>query len=392
MIVSSSHPSIVYSGSLAQPSGNGGLTWLHLQFIEGLRRLGCNLLFVDRLEPSMCVDALGRPSSFEDSHNLRYFLTVMNEFGLAGNFSLIFNGGERVIGVSREDVMRRASEANLLLNVMGYLNDEEILSRIRRRVFVDIDPGYGQMWRELGWHDPFRGHDDFVTLGRNIGRDGCAIPTCDLKWITMPQPIVLEHWPAKPAAPSGPFTSIGAWRGPNGPIEYRGHTYGLRVHEFRKFVDLPLICKGTHFELALDIQPGDSKDMELLCDRRWSLVDPKTVAGSPAEYRAYIARSKAEFMVPKQMYADTKSGLLSDRSVCYLASGRPVLARDPGIQELYPTGDGLLTFSTLEEAAAGVEAINARYAHHAQAAREIAIDYFDSDKVLFKLLCDLGVA
>src|SRR5262249_8482291 len=149
---------------------------------------------------------------------------------------------------------------------------------------------------------------------------------------------------------------------------------------------------GSRFEMALDIHPGDAKDIQLLRAQGWSLVDPKTVAGGPAEYCAYIGRSKAEFMVPKQMYVDTKSGLLSDRSVYYLASGRPVLARDTGIGHLYPTGEGLLTFSTVEEAAAGVEAINRDYARHAKAAREIAVKYFDSGKVLTRLLADLSIA
>src|SRR3954471_18207372 len=272
-------PFVIYSGSLAQPVANGGLTWLHLQFILGLRKLGCEILFVDRLEQSMCVDDTAQPTSLEQSANLRYFLKVMNQFGLSESHSLIYNGGERVIGRSRKDLLKDASSADLLLNVMGFLNDEEILSRIDRRVFVDIDPGFGQMWRELGWHDPFQGHTDFVTLGRNTGRDDCAIPTCGLHWITMPQPIVLDHWPARPSSDSPPFTDIGAWRGPNAPIEYHGHTYGLRAHEFRKFIDLPVVCAETQFELALDIHPNDTKDIELLREHRWSLIDPKLVAG-----------------------------------------------------------------------------------------------------------------
>ncbi len=450
---------ILYSGSLAQVPRQGGLTWLHLQFLLGLRRLGWDVLFLDRLEPEMCVDGAGRPATVEESENLRYFLKVMREFGLAESFSLrcrqrLASGGESVagsrrepdsprldaalgesglhlglaerdiyFGLPREKVLQRAAEAELLFNVMGYLNDNEILGRVRRRVFIDIDPGFGQMWRDLGLHDAFRGHDDFVTLGQNIGRPDCAIPTCGLKWITMPQPVVLEQWPETPSPlplfpqrrgnldterpegcfaqkvpdlpdpffAHGAFTSIGAWRGPNGPIEYKGRTYGLRVHEFRKFVSLPSLCPGSRFEMALDIHPGDAKDIDMLREQGWSLADPKVVCSGPAEYRDYIARSKAEFMVPKQMYVDTNSGLLSDRSVYYLASGRPVLARDTGIRHLYPTGEGLLTFSTLEEAAAGVEAINRDYARQARAARELAFEYFDSDKVLTKLLSDLGV-
>jgi hypothetical protein len=156
-------------------------------------------------------------------------------------------------------------------------------------------------------------------------------------------------------------------------------------------VDLPSLCPGSRFEMALDIDPGDGKDIGMLRDNGWGLVDPKAVAGGPFEYRSYIAGSKAEFMVPKQMYVDSNRGLLSDRSVYYLASGRPVLARDTGIGSLYPTGEGLLTFSTLEEAAAGVEEINRNYARHVKAAREIAVEYFNSDRVLSQLLNDLGV-
>jgi hypothetical protein len=383
---------LLYSGALAQAHRQGGLTWLHLQFLLGLRRLGWKVLFIDRLEPEMCVDAAGRPAPANQSLNLDYFRKVMREFGLTEACSLFDHRGISVFGQSREHVLKRATEADLLFNVMGYLKDEEILGRARRRVFIDIDPGFGQMWRDLGLHDAFRGHDTFVTLGRNIGRPECAIPTCGLKWIKMPQPVVLEHWPLQPLAADGDFTSIGAWRGPNGPIVYNGRTYGLRVHEFRKFVSLPSLCPGSQFEMAFDIHPGDAKDSDLLQEQGWLLVDPKVIVRGPAEYRNYITRSKAEFMVPKQMYVDTNSGLLSDRSVYYLASGRPVLARDTGIRHLYPTGEGLLTFSTLEEAAAGVEEINADYSQHVRTAREIAVEFFDSDKVLRNLLDDLGVS
>lgn len=385
----------LYSGSLAQVPGQGGLTWLHLQFLLGLRRLGWDVLFLDWLEPEMCIYTSGQSASVEQSENLRYFLKVMNEYGLADCFSLRYRPDVAAkdvhFGLPRQQVLDCASKADLLLNVMGFLNDEEILSRVRHRVFIDIDPGFGQMWHDLGLHDAFRGHDAYVTLGRNIGQPQCTIPTCGLNWITMPQPVVLDHWPVEPPPDEGAFTSIGAWRGPNGPIEYQNRTYGLRVHEFRKFVGLPSLCPDTAFEMALEIHPGDAKDIHLLRTNGWSLVDPKVVCQGPVEYRSYITRSKAEFMIPKQMYVDTCSGLLSDRSVYYLATGRPVLARDTGVANLYPIGRGLLTFTTLAEASSGVDAINRDYARHARAAREIAVEYFDSDKVLNKLFTDLGV-
>jgi hypothetical protein len=382
--------SIVIAGSLAQKPRQGGHTWVFLQYLLGFRRLGWDVLFLDRLDPGMCVDEAGRPSSFEDSLNLRYFQEVMHGFGLSDAFSLDYNRGEYVVGLPRQRVLERARNSAFLLNVMGFLTDEEVMSCAPRRVFLDIDPGFGQMWRELGLHNLFHGHDEYVTIGENIGRADCAIPLCGLNWITSPQPIILDYWPAVGAVGDW-FTSIATWRGSYGPLEYMGKTYGLRVHEFRKFVTLPL-RSGRPFQLALDIHSAEAKDRALLDANRWSVVDPLAVAGDPWAYQAYIQGSKAEFMVAKNMYVQTNCGWFSDRSICYLASGKPVLAQDTGLERLVPTGTGLLTFTTLEEAGAGVEELSRDYVRHARAARALAEECFDSDKVLKRLLGKLAVA
>ena len=391
---------ILYSGSLAQPTRNGGLSWFHLQFVLGFRRLGWDVLFLDRLAPGMCRDRAGaQPCPVERSANLRYFLDVMDRFGVGpASYSLAVQdgGGNEVgrVGLPRDRVLDRARRSAALVNAMGFCDDPDVLAAVPRRAFLDMDPGFGQMWRALGLHDPFAGHDAFVTLGRNVGRPGCPIPTGGLPWVTMPQPVVLEHWPAAPPPPAdtrAAFTSIGAWRGPNGPVEYEGVTYGLRCHEFRRFADLPRRRPATRFELALDIHAGDARDVELLTGNGWQLSDPAAVAGDPWRYRDYMAGSRAEFMVPKHMYVAADSGLLSDRSAYYLATGRPVLARDTGIRHLYPTGKGLVTFATPDEAADGVDEINGDYAAHCRAAREIAVEHFDSDRVLSRLLTDLGL-
>jgi hypothetical protein len=362
-----------------------------LQYLLGFRRLGWDVLFLDRLEPEMCVDAADQPCQFEESLNLRYFLKVMEGFGLSGAFALIYDRGRRFVGLSRKRVLERTRSSAFLMNVMGFLDDEEILSRAPRRVFLDIDPGFGQMWRALGLADPFWGHDDHVTIGENIGRPGCAIPTCGLDWITTPQPVVLDRWRPADGTDGKSFTSVASWRGPYGPLEYEGKSYGLRVHEFRKFAQLPRVS-GRTFELALDIHPAEEKDLALLSDNGWSLVDPSLVAGDPWAYQAYIQGSMAEFMVAKNMYVQANSGWLSDRSLCYLASGKPVLAQDTGFTQLYPTGEGLLAFTTVEEASSGVEEISRNRAHHARAARGLAEGFFDSDKVLECLLGKLGVS
>jgi len=170
------------------------------------------------------------------------------------------------------------------------------------------------------------------------------------------------------------------------------------VHEFRKFAALPKIANlksetsNFRFEMAMDIHSAETKDIALLNENGWTLVDPKIVARDPQAYQTYVQSSAAEFMVAKNMYVATRGGWFSDRTICYLASGKPALVQDTGLADLYPTGEGLLTFSALDEAAAGVEAIRRDYSKHAAAARRIAEEHFDSDKVLKNLLAKLGVA
>jgi hypothetical protein len=370
---------IVIAGSLAQRPRAGGHSWVFLHYLLGFRRLGWDVLFLDWLEPAMCGGRVER------STNAAYARSVMERFGLGGDFSLLDrSSGQAAAGLPREEILRRARGSTFLLNVMGYLDDEEILAAVPRRVFLDIDPGFGQMWRELGLADPFRGHDDFVTIGENIGRPGCSIPTCELRWITTRPPVVLEHWP-RGNGHNGSFTSVVTWRGPFDSVEYGGVTYGLRVHEFRKYLQLPL-RSGRRFELALDIHADDSRDLARLEENGWRLVDPVLAAGDPDRYRAYLAGSLGELMVAKGIYVEARSGWFSDRSACYLACGRPVLAQDSEIRDLYPVGEGLLTFGTLDEALHGVDSICGDYDRHASAARAIAEEHFDSDKVLTRLL------
>ena len=376
---------ILIAGSLAQRPGYGGHAWVFLQYLLGFRRLGWDVLFLDWLDETMCRDHAGNPCPVENSWNLAYLRGVMREHGLDGAWSLTFNQGQRTLGRQRDDVLATAAHAEVLINVMGFLSDWEILERPRKRVFLDIDPGFGQMWQALGLATVFTGHDAYVTIGENIGQPDCEIPLCGKEWITTPQPVVIEHWPVTTPPPDGAFTSIVSWRGPFGPVEYAGKTYGLRVHEFRKFVGLPRLT-GQRFDLALDIDAGEVKDIALLHDNAWNLIDPRSVVSEPGEYRAFIQRSKAELMVAKNMYVQSRGGWMSDRSICYLASGRPVLAQETGFSRNHPGGEGLLSFTTLDEAQAGVEEICRNYARHSQTARRIAEEQFDSDKVLRRLL------
>jgi hypothetical protein len=361
-----------------------------LQYLLGFRRLGWDVLLLDRLEPDMCVDAAGQQCSIDHAANLAYLRRVLRAFDLEDSFALAYNGGEQWYGIPREAVRERVKRSALLLNVMGFVTDDDILSWAPHRVFLDIDPGFGQMWRELGQANLFQGHDQYVTIAENIGQPDCTIPTCGLRWITTRQPVVLEHWPVQSNGVGGSFTSVGAWRGPYAAVEFGGRRYGLRAHEFRKFAALPMLCDQS-FEIALDIHHAEASDIALLAANGWTRVDPAEAAGDPAAYQRFIRGSKAEFLVAKGMYVDTRGGWFSDRSTCYLASGKPVLAQDTGLRAHYPVGEGLLLFDTLEEAREGVTAISRDYRRHSRAARAVAEEYFDSDKVLSSLLAKLGV-
>lgn len=377
--------SVILSGSIAQRPGYGGHTWALLQWLLGFRALGWDVFFLDRLEEGMCGDARDL-SAMLASPQVSHFVETMRRFGLTDDASLEVRGAEgaRTIGVSRESVLDRVASADFLLDVMGFLGDEEMLGRARRRVFLDIDPGFGQMWRALGLHDPFGGHDDHVTIGLNIGLPACSIPDCGVEWITTVPPIVLDDWPVSPVPANGAFRTIGSWRGPWAPVEYEGEVFGLRVHEFRRFFDLPSRT-GLRFEAALDIDGGEAADIERLDAGGWHRVDPARVAPDADSYASFLRESMAEFMVAKNMYVRSRSGWFSDRSIAFLASGRPVLAQNTGLSERLPAGRGLLFFDTLEEAVTGATSIAADPRRHGRAARDLAAAHFDARHVLATL-------
>jgi hypothetical protein len=385
---------VLVGGSVAQRPGSGGHTWVFLQYLLGLQRLGLEPLLIDWLEPDMCRDRAGAPSEVEESWNVAYLAAVMERFGLGDRWAVLHDGGRMVLGMSDAGLERALGSAALLLNVNGFVHHERVLVRVPLRAYLDIDPGFGQMWRALGLHDPFAGHDAFVTIGERIGQADCTIPTNGLDWITTPQPVALGEWPAQAAdgeaATTGSFTSVASWRGPFAPIEYEGVTYGLRVHEFRRFADLPARTP-ERLEVALDIHEAETSDLELLRSNGWHLADPAVEAADPWAYREYVQRSKGELMIAKNMYVASRSGWLSDRSICYLASGRPVVAQDTGISELYPVGEGLLTFDEPEGAAAALDDVAGDYARHSRAARALAHEHFESSVVLGRLLTSLGI-
>jgi hypothetical protein len=374
------------AASIAQRPGYGGHAWAFLQYALGAQQLGYEPIFIDRLSSDMATDADGLPSDSVRRKAIEWFRQVMDFAELGGSCSLLLDHGE-TIGLTREALHQRISRAPALINVMGFLTDPDLLGAAETLVFLDVDPGFPQTWRELGQADPMAGHHRFASVGANLGHAGCGIPTGGLDWIPLRPPVSLAHWPFAEGG-SRTFRTVGSWRGPYDPVELDGRTLGLRVHEFRKFLDLPSRVEAE-FEVALDIDPADCADIEAMRSNGWRLAEPASVAGSPADYRGFIQASGAEIAIAKAMYVDTSSGWFSDRSACFLASGRPVLAQDSGFGGSLPVGEGLLGFRTADQAVEGVQAILGDWRRHSRTARALAEEFFDARKVLGGLLAEL---
>lgn len=383
---------LIVGGALANKCGNGGEAWVRLSWVLGLKQLGFEVFFLEQLHPDTCLDAAGNPSEFHRSTNLDYFKRVTQEFGLSRSSALIYDEGKESYGLEPRQILDLASDAELLVNISGHLSWPALLDRVRRKAYIDIDPGFTQFWHAAGLGKlGLSLHDFYYTIGENIGHPDCTIPTNGLKWRQIRQPVVLEHWPCSAPSAFDRFTTVATWRCPFGPVSWQGRSYGLKVHEFRRFINLPREAEQD-FEISLNIHPADRADLEGLQEHGWQIVDPSRVAHDPPSFRNYVQTSGAEFSVAQGVYVETQNGWFSDRSVRYLASGKPVLVQDTGFSRRLPVGLGLVSFRNRKEAVAGAESIAAHYSEHCRAARRIAEDHFDSRQILGRLLEETGTA
>jgi hypothetical protein len=382
---------VIVSGALANKPGNAGGAWERMSWVTGLLRLGCDVYFVEQIDPAACVDINKTPSSFAHSVNLAWFRDVTEWFGISDRAGLIYAGRE-CAGIPWTQLLEFAEFSDLLVNLSGHLALAPMLKLMRRKAYIDVDPGFTQFWH-ADTETPFHvdGHDFYFTVGENLGRSDCTIPKGGVHWRSIRQPVVLDQWPVVNSPALRRFTTVASWRGALAPVRAGGRTFGVKLHEFRKFFDLPQRVPAS-FEIALDIHPADQNDRSALDQNGWRLVDPRDVAGDPDAFRGYIQGSGAEFSVAQGIYVETNSGWFSDRSTRYLASGKPVLLQETGFSRNYPAGEGLVAFRTPEEAAAGAERIIRDYDNHCRAARALAEEYFNSDKVLGRLLEEAGVS
>jgi hypothetical protein len=371
---------------LPQVAGN---TWAFLQWVTGLARLGVDTYWVDhqsRLDPRRrAVD--GRAVPHIDCHSVDYararFHDMAETYGFADRYCILYGAEATALGMPASELGELAAEADMLLNMAGPLPASSPLLQIRRRAYIDLDPGFTQIWAhqlELRL-DRF---DSFFTVGQNVGKPEFTIPTLGIEWQPILPPVVLDLWPARIDASCERLSTIGDWHGSQF-ARFNGDDYGGKRDEFLRFLDVAE-RSGRPIEPALCMFQDDYEDVGLLMRKRWCLRDPYLYAGDLDSYREFIQTSRGEFSVAKNGYVKSRSGWVSDRTACYLASGKPAVVQWTGIEGRVPTGLGLLTFETLDDACEALETVDHDYLEHCAAARRLAETHFDSRLVLGSLL------
>jgi hypothetical protein len=380
---------IMIAGAIgSHPIASAGNTWAFLQYILGFRRLGLDVYYVEQVNPEDTIDAEWNPADFMLSANARHFQEIVDRFDLAGSAALLEANGPGHVGLSHAEVETIARDTDLLINGSGRLHFQPVLAAVHRRMYLDLDPGYTQIWQERYAVDMnLRGHDVHVTVGLNLGEPDCPLPTCGIDWHKTLPPVVLAEWSTR-REPGGAYSTVADWRSYS-PIEWGGIWYGQKADEFKRIIDLPDRV-AVPLELCLVIAP-DEPDRIQLEQHGWRLVSPAVHAATPDSYRDYIFRSRGELTAVKHGYAAGRTGWFSDRSACYLAAGRPVIVQETGLKRHVPVGSGFITFDSVDSAAAAVAEVENNYARQAAAAAAFAREYLDSDIVLPRLLQIAGI-
>ena len=371
---------IVFAGMVAADAAQGGATWAVLQYVLGLTHLGHDVRFVEPISRSK-LGPVG--TTLERSDASRRFARIANAFGLTTSAALVLDGTTETVGMSYSSLRAYIRDADVLINASGMLKDPALVEPVGRRLYLDLDPGFNQVWHCGGIDMRFDAHTHFATVALAIGQAECRVPTCGRRWITTFPPVVLREWPVAKRTTRAAFTTVANWRS-YGSVQHDGMFLGQKAHALRPLMELPRKTQ-TPFALALAIHPSEP-DLVALRSNRWTLVDPRRVTGTPDRYRRFIRGSLAEFGVAKAGYVAMRTGWFSDRSACYLASGRPVLAQDTGFGTVLSAREGLLTFRSEAEALAGLDSIQADYQRHRKAARAIAEQHCESSRVLSRLL------
>jgi hypothetical protein len=373
----------------------GGIAWDYLQYVIGLASLGHDVFYHEDTwcwPYHPCDNHMTDDASYSAAF-LKYFFERYAP-DLVGHWHYL-HLHDVSYGMSRRTFDAAAHTADLFINISGVSFIPDALSPHCLKVFVDTDPGYNQIvlserpaWSTNAerWRAEVLAHDRHFTYGENVGAPDCKVPTVGLRWQTTRIPILLDLWDKVPipTSPSGAWSTVMTWNVFRGKLEFGGAEYHGKAAEFDKIVGLPRQV-GLPFRLALG---GTEAPTARLAAEGWAVQDGPAATLMPHDYRDFIAASRGEISVAKNVYVALSTAWFSCRSACYLAAARPVVVQDTGFSRVIPTGRGLHAFTNAEQAAEAICVIERDYGHEASIARELAHDYFDSRRVLTGLIDD----
>jgi hypothetical protein len=389
-----------------------GVSWQVLQYLEGFRRLGYDFYYVEDtgdwpFNPEYTVEEQRVPPPDRDQYALntdyavKYVAELMSSYGLHERWAYHSRIDGRFFGMSSSKLSAVLREADVLINLTGSTRLSELSQDYRRvpvRVYLETDPVIRQIQVANG--DPaaidlLGEHTHHFTYGENIGAPDCGVPAADHNFRATRQPIIMDWWTEDvsdgAADDRSTYTTIGNWAQVGNDLEWKGERYSWSKHlEFLKFIDLPRRAP-QQFELALLCKTAeDAEAIPLLTSYGWRVRDALSVSKHIEPYRNYIRGSRAEFTVAKDQNIRLRSGWFSDRSACYLAAGRPVVTQDTAFDKLSGSGRGLFAFKGMDDVLSAIDAIETNYDAQCRAAREVASEHFAAEKVLSRLMQDLG--
>ena len=372
-----------------------GVIWQHIHYIVGLQRLRHDVYYI---EDSARLPY--NPEIFEVNDNFAYAARLLDrlsrEFGFKNRWAFCarYLPGNPTSGLSLKKIRQLYREVDAILNICGAQEFNDDLLGSDRILYIESDPGVEQIKIDKGIRSTIEylvRHRALFTFGENIGTKSFPVPTHRFKWLPTRQPVVIDFWETKRPLPRvAVFTSVANWSTSGlKDISWRGKRYlWSKSREFLRFISAPGKA-GEPFELATNIE--DRPTRWKFERNGWRLISPLQLSVDYWLYRDYIHRSKGEFTVAKDQYVRLNTGWFSDRSACYLAAGRPVIIQETGFTKNYGGKAGLLSFESLGEIVDAVKTINADYAKHSRAARALAREVFDAERVLKSLLDRAGI-
>jgi hypothetical protein len=371
----------------------GGVAWDYGHYALGLERLGYNVYYLEDTGWETYNPEKGEYGT-DCTYGVDFLAKTLSSFSFSlGQRWHFRNMDGTTYGISPDTLRDVLASADFFLNVSGGTLLRDDYMACRNKILIDTDPGWNHFrnyprWdAQPNWHGShgYRAHDHFFTYAERIGKPDCPLPDMGITWCPTRPPVVMDCWHAQP--PATHWTTVLTWKNFQEPITYNGITYGTKEMEFGRVQEIPHRVKAN-FELAIG---GAKAPVETWKKLGWNIQSAQAVSQTGQEYKDYIERSRGEFSVAKNVYVATRSGWFSCRSVCYLAAGRPVVVQDTGFSEFLPVGNGLLTFTNIDDAAASIREVENNYSHHQEAAIEIARNYFDAHRVLGDMMQKIGI-